>query len=96
MTSALLYGGAMALIGVVSGTGADLANNAINGALMGAASLADDMTHSALDREGTVASSAVVMGAWFAGLEALVRGDSRYGRNFLAGAVVNRAVDMYY
>ena len=96
MTSAVLYGGAMALVGAVSGRGLDLANNAVSGALMGVASLADDMTHKALDREGTIASSMIAMGVWFAGLQAVVRGDMDYGRNALAGGATSLVVELYY
>jgi hypothetical protein len=95
MSSALLYGGAMALVGAVSGR-LDLATSAVDGALMGAASIADDMTHQLLDRQGTIASSMLMMGAWFAGLQAVVKGDGNYGRNAAAGAATSLAVELYY
>ena len=96
LTSALVYGGAMALVGLATGDGLQLMRNATNGAIMGAASAADSLTHSMLMYDPSVASSAVVTGAWFAAMESVLRGDTRYVRNLAAGGATSVVVDTYY
>jgi hypothetical protein len=96
MKGALLYGGTMALVGLATGQGLNLAGNAIDGAIMGGAILADDLTHATLMMDPSVASSAVVTGGWFAAMQSLLRGDSRLVRNVAAGGVTSVVLDTYY
>lgn len=96
VTGALVYGGAMALVGLATGEGLNLAGNAVNGGIMGLAILADDATHSMTSMDPSVASSAVVTGGWFAVMESVLRGDSRILRNVLAGGATSIVVDTYY
>ena len=96
LTGALVYGGAMALLGLATGEGANLVGNAVNGAVMGGAIMADELTHKMLMLDPSVASSAVVTGGWFAGLELVLRGDNRIVRNVAAGAVTGVVVDIFY
>jgi hypothetical protein len=96
MKGAGIYAVAMAGVGFASGEGLNITNNLLNGAMMGGAVLGDEVTHSMLSLDPSVASSAVMTGAWFAGLEALLRGDTRYARNAAAGAVTGVVLDAWY
>ncbi len=95
-TGAAVYGGTMVLLGVVSGTGLELMKNAMGGLVMGGAIMADNVTHSMLMMQPSVASSAVVTGGWFALLESVLSGDTNYGRNAVAGAATAVVVDTFY
>jgi hypothetical protein len=95
-TGAAVYGGTMVLLGVVSGTGLELMKNAMGGLVMGGAIMADNVTHSMLMMQPSVASSAVVTGGWFALLESVLSGDTNYGRNAIAGAATSVVVDTFY
>ena len=96
VTGAAVYGGTMALLGAVSGTGLELMKNAMNGLVMGGAIMADSVTHSMLRYDPSVASSAVVTGGWFALMESVLRGDTNYGRNAIAGGATAVVVDTFY
>lgn len=93
---AAVYGVVMVGVSAATGRGLDLMPNAIGAAVMGAAIMADDYTHFALDLDASKASSAVVTGAWFAVMEAVLRGDMSYGRNFAAGAATGLVVDSMF
>jgi hypothetical protein len=93
---AALYGGVLVAIGAATGVGLDLMPNAISGVIMGAAIMADDYTHTLLEVDASLASSAVVTGAWFAGMEAVLRGDMRLARNAAAGAVTGTVVSTMF
>jgi len=93
---AVLYGGVMVAVGATTGRGLDLVPNAISGVIMGAAIMADDYTHTMLQVDASLASSAVVTGAWFAGMEAVLRGDMRLARNAAAGAVTGTVVSSMF
>lgn len=84
-----IYAVAMAGVRLATGQGFNLMSNLMDGAVMGGAVLGDEMTHSMLSLEPSNASSAVVTGAWFAGLESVLRGNNEYVRNVGAGAAVS-------
>lgn len=96
VTGGLLYAAAMAAAAAASGQGLNLAEHLMQGAAMGVAVVADDMTHNALSLEPSVASSAVVTGGWFALLEGVARGDTQYARNLAAGAVTSVVLDQVF
>ena len=96
LTGAGIYAVAMAGLRLATGQGFDLMRNLMDGAVMGGAVMGDEMTHSMLSLEPSKASSAVVTGAWFAGLEAVLRGNTDYVRNVGAGAVVSVVADTFY
>lgn len=96
VTGALLYAAAMAAATAASGQGLQVTEHLMEGAMMGVAIVADDMTHSALGYDASVASSAVMTGGWFALLEGVARGDTRYARNLAAGAVTSVVVDSVF
>ena len=95
LTGAGVYAVAMAGVRLATGEGFDIMRNLMDGAVMGGAVMGDSLTHSMLDLDPSNASSAVVTGAWFAGLEMVLRGDTRYVRNVGAGAAVS-LVSGYY
>jgi hypothetical protein len=90
-----LYAVAMAGVGYATGAGLNVVGSLTDGAVMGGAIMADELTHNMLMLEASVASSAVVTGAWFAGLESVLRGDDRYLRNAGAGAVTGMVLDAW-
>ena len=90
-----LYAVAMAGLGFATGEGVNITASLLDGAVMGGAIMADEVTHNVLMLEPSVASSAVVTGAWFAGLESVLRGDQRYLRNVGAGAVTGMILDAW-
>lgn len=96
LTGAGIYAATMMGVGLLTGDGLNLMSNVTDGAIMGAAILTDDLTHSFLMMDPSVASSAVVTGGWFAAMQALLRGRTNYVRNVAAGAAVSVVVDTYY
>lgn len=93
---AAVYGVVMVGISAAAGRGLNLVPSAVSAAVMGAAIMADDYTHYAMDLDASKASSAVVTGAWFALMESVLRGDMNYGRNFAAGAATGLVVDSMF
>jgi hypothetical protein len=96
LTGGAIYAATMVGVGLLTGDGLNLMSNATDGAIMGAAILADSLTHSMISMDPSVASSAVVTGGWFAAMEAFLRGRTNYARNVAAGAAVSVVVDTYY
>ena len=96
LTGGVIYTAVMAGVGLATGGGANLSENAMEGAVMAAAILADETTHSMSGLDPSVASSAAMTGAWFAAMESFLRGDSRIVRNLAAGAAVSVTVDTWY
>jgi hypothetical protein len=79
---AVAYGMTMAL-----GTDASLTDIVLDGGMMSASAIGADMAHGMLGWNPTGTTSAVLTGAYFAGLQKLVRGDSNYMVNAGAAAV---------
>lgn len=86
ITQGLVYAGAMVTISFATGSGLQLTRYLMDGASMGVASIANDMTHTILQIPPSRVSSAAANGGYFAVLQSL-RGDDRMVRNVLAGAV---------
>ena len=86
VTQGLVYAGAMVTISFVTGSGLQLTRYLMDGASMGVASIANDMTHTILQMPPSRVSSAAANGGYFALFQSF-RGDDRLVRNVLAGAV---------
>ena len=84
--TAAVWAGASYVLAMVSGVPASMGDVAMDGASMGAASLASDTIHSSLKMMPTGVTAALATGGAFAGIRRLVAGDENYGFNVLAGA----------
>jgi hypothetical protein len=95
VTAGALYAGVMMIAGVAAGEGLNVQPQLISGLAMAAATMLDDWIHAATEMDQSNASSAVVTGGVFAGIQA-VRGErSSVVRNVAAGAATSIVMDMY-
>ena len=65
-------------LGVALGTNPNLTDTALDAGMMSASAVGADMVHGMLGMNPTGITSAVLTGAYFAGLQKVVRGDSNY------------------
>lgn len=86
VTTAAVWAGASYVLAMVSGVPASMSDLAMDGASMGAASLASDTLHSTMKMAPTGVTAALATGGAFAGIRRLLAGDENYGFNALAGA----------
>jgi len=84
--TAAVWAGASYALAMVGGVAASMTDVAMDGASMGAASLASDTLHSTLKMAPTGVTAALATGGAFAGIKRLLSGDENYGFNVLAGA----------
>ena len=84
--TAAVWAGASYVLAMVGGVSASLTDVAMDGASMGAASLASDTLHGTLKMAPTGVTAALGTGVSFAAIRRLVAGDESYGFNVLAGA----------
>jgi len=84
--TAAVWAGASYALAMVTGVPASMGDLMMDGASMGAASLASDTIHSTLRMAPTGTTAALATGGAFAGIKRLLSGDENYGFNVLAGA----------
>lgn len=84
--TAAVWAGASYALAMISGVQASMGELAMDGATMGASSLASDTLHSTLKMAPTGMTAALATGGAFAGIKRLLNGDENYGFNVLAGA----------
>jgi len=65
-------------LGLALGTTPSLTDTAVDAGMMSASAVGADMVHGVLGMNPTGMTSAVLTGAYFAGLQKLVRGDNNY------------------
>jgi len=65
-------------LGVALGTNPTLTDTALDAGMMSASAVGSDVVHGMLGMNPTGMTSAVLTGAYFAGLQKVVRGDSNY------------------
>jgi ABC-type branched-subunit amino acid transport system permease subunit len=65
-------------LGVALGTNPSLTDTALDAGMMSASAVGADVVHGMLGMNPTGMTSAVLTGAYFAGLQKVVRGDSNY------------------
>ena len=82
----LLYAAVMAGMGVATGAPLDVMGVAVDGGLMAASLVANEMVHNALEVPSSTFSSAAATGAAFAGLQSVVKGNQNLAMNAVAGA----------
>lgn len=65
-------------LGLALGTNPDLTNTAVDAGMMSASAVGADVVHGMLGMNPTGMTSALLTGAYFAGLQKVVRGDNNY------------------
>jgi hypothetical protein len=92
----LLYAAVMAGMSFANGAPLDLMGVAVDGGLMAASLLANEMVHNALELPATSMSSAAATAAAFAGLQSVVKGNQNLAMNAAAGAGTDFALGFVY
>jgi hypothetical protein len=92
----LLYAAVMAGMSFANGVPVDIMGVAVDGGLMAASLLANEMVHKALDTPPTQVSSAAATAAAFAGLQSVVKGNQNIAMNAAAGAGTDFALGIVY
>lgn len=87
---AVIYG-----VGLATGNPVDLMNTALDAGIMAGSAVGADIMHSVIGMEETSISSAVVTGAYYAGIQRLVRGDTNYLVNAGIAGANDFAVSMW-
>ena len=80
-------------LGMVAGANLSLSDTLVDAGIMGTATFGSDLLHNASGMVPTLASSAVVSGALYAGAQKAYRNDSNYVVNAVAGAANDVLVD---
>ena len=82
-------------LGLATGADIALSDMAIDAGLMGATAYASDLAHTALNMNPSVATSAAMSGAIYAGVQKVYRGSDAYLVNFAGGAVNDYLVEVW-
>jgi len=92
----LLYAAVMAGMSVANGAPLDIMGVAVDGGLMAASLVANEMVHNALVITPSTMSSAAATGAAFAGLQSVVKGNQDLMMNAALGAGTDIALGVVY